>query len=84
MERLKKNMPPDPQREVIERYCSEARQLLNQASTEEEALAIRLRVCSRLAQECESSLVMGATETYVDELIRRRWRGPAKEERIHA
>jgi len=78
MERLRKNTTPDPQREIIERYCSEARQLLEQASTEEEALAIRSRVCGRLAQECESSLVLGATETYVDGLIGRMWQVHAK------
>lgn len=73
MERLTTSTSPDPHQEIIERYCVEARQLLDQARSHEEALAIRARVCARLAQECESPLILDATQSYVDRVIRQVW-----------
>jgi hypothetical protein len=74
MERLKQSTIPDPQQEVIERYCAEARKLLDQACSEEEAIAIGTRMCSRLAQECDSTLILDATQSYVDRMIQTMWK----------
>jgi tRNA U34 2-thiouridine synthase MnmA/TrmU len=73
MEHLKSRNIPDTQEEVIERYCAEARQLLEQATSREEALAIRERVCSQLSRECESALILDATQMYVDQVIHMTW-----------
>jgi hypothetical protein len=73
MERLRTRALPDPQEELIERYCAEARHLLDQATSEEEALAIRTRVCAQLAQECDSPLIFDATQMYVDRVIQNLW-----------
>ncbi len=78
MERLKTRPIPDSQSEMIERYCAEARQLLDQAGSREEALAIRTRVCSQLARECGSPLILDATQSYVDQVIRQMWNESAK------
>ncbi len=67
---------PDLQEEIIERYCTEARQLLLQAASREEALAIRTRVCSKLAQECGSLLILDATHSYIDQVILEMWSRP--------
>ena len=80
MERLKHRTIPDLQQEVIQRYCAEARQLLDQAASEEEAVEIRARVCSRLARECDSSLIMDATQSYVDQIIEGKWKKPNRKE----
>ncbi|MBP1649302.1 MAG: hypothetical protein H6Q30_2747, partial [Bacteroidetes bacterium] len=37
MERLKIRAFPDPQQDIIERYCAEAKQLLDRATSEAEA-----------------------------------------------
>lgn len=73
MERLRPRVTPDPQQEIIERYCEEARRLLGATASREEALALKARVCSQLARECESPLILDATQTYVDRLIRTMW-----------
>ncbi len=73
MERIKTRNIPDTQEEVIERYCAEARQLLDQATSREEALAIRERVCSQLSRECDSALILDATQLYVDQVIHKTW-----------
>lgn len=73
MERLKMRVFPDPQQDIIERYCAEAQQLLDRATSEAEAQAIRTSVCSQLAQECDSPLIMDATKKYVDHVIQTRW-----------
>jgi hypothetical protein len=73
MERLKIRAFPDPQQDIIERYCAEAKQLLDRATSEAEAQAIRTRVCSQLAHECDSPLIMDATKKYVDQVIQRMW-----------
>jgi len=78
MERLRPRTMLDPQQEIIERYCAEARELLENASSREQALAIRTRVCTRLAQECDSSLILEATQTYVDRVIQRMWKKSGK------
>ncbi len=80
MEPLKARLVSDPQGEIIERYCAEARQLLDQAHSHEDALAIRARVCSQLAQECESPLILNATQSYVDRVIQGMWQKAVPEE----
>ena len=74
MERLTVRASPDVQEEIIQRYCAEAQRLLDRASSEDEALSIRARVCSQLARECDSPLILDATRTYVDRVIREIWR----------
>jgi hypothetical protein len=73
MERLKATTLHDPAEKLLEKYCAEARQLVNRAESEEEALEIRKRLCARFAQECSSELIMNATQTYIDDVIRRIW-----------
>lgn len=80
MERLRTRVLHDPQGEVIERFCAEARRLLGQAHSREEALAIRARVCSKLARETDSPLILDATQTYVDRVIREKWLKAHREE----
>jgi hypothetical protein len=75
MERLNK-VRTDPQQELIGRYCEEVRKLLDNASSREEALAIKARVCSQLARECESPLILDATRSYVDRVILNMWEEP--------
>jgi hypothetical protein len=78
MERLRTGLSPDSQGQIIERYCAEARELLKNATSREQALAIRTRVCSQLAQECDSSLILDATQTYVDRVIQDMWKKSGK------
>ncbi|RPH34870.1 hypothetical protein EHM92_07265 [bacterium] len=78
MERFKTRIVPDPQEEIIERYCAEARRMLDRAGSREEALAVRVRLCSQLAQECESTLILDATQSYVDRVIHSMWSDPGK------
>jgi hypothetical protein len=80
MERLKNRTIPDPQEEIVERYCAEARHLLDQATSREEAVAIRARVCSQLARECDSALILDATQSYVDRVIQKMWKKPVRKE----
>jgi hypothetical protein len=79
MERLKARTMSDPQQQIIERYCAEARELIDNATSREQALAIRARICAQLAQECESSLILEATQTYVDRVIQDLWKKSDKE-----
>jgi hypothetical protein len=60
---------PDPQRELIDEYCSEARQLLEHARDRDEAMQIAERVCARFAGHCRSSLVLAATRAYVERVL---------------
>jgi len=78
MERVKASTTLDPQQEIIERYCAEARELISNAASREEALAVRTRLCTQLAQECSSSLILDATQTYVDRVIQNLWKQPEK------
>lgn len=68
-------MFPDPQRELVDEYCSEARQLLENARDRDEAMAIAERVCARFAGQCGSSLVLAATRTYIDKVVQEKWGG---------
>jgi hypothetical protein len=78
MERVKARPALDPQQEIIERYCGEARELISNASSREQAVAIRTRLCTQLAQECNSSLILDATQTYVDRVIQNLWNIPER------
>jgi hypothetical protein len=64
---------PDPQTEVIDKYCSEARALIERAHDRDEALTIMERECARFAEECGSSLVLAATRQYIGKLIQQKW-----------
>ena len=64
---------PDPQRELIDEYCSEARQLLEHARDRAEAMLIAERVCARFAGQCRSNLVLAATRAYIDGVMQERW-----------
>jgi hypothetical protein len=74
MERLTDKAFLAPQEEIIKRYCAEARELLTRASSKEQALAIRAKICSQLALECDSPLILDATQTYADRLIQSIWK----------
>lgn len=78
MERMRARTISDPQQELIERYCAEARELIGNATSREQAIAIRTRLCTQLAQECNSSLILDATQTYVDRVIQNLWDKPEK------
>ncbi len=65
---------PDPSGDMIQGYCAEARQLIGQSGTREEALKVKEDLCSRFAAACGSSLVLQATTVYIDDLIERTWR----------
>lgn len=64
---------PDPQRELIDKYCSEARELIAGAHGRDEALAIMERECARFSRECRSSLVLAATREYIGNLVQQTW-----------
>ncbi len=70
MELLRWGPLPDPQQKLIEQSCSEARKLLDRARSKEEAIEVKKRICLQLAEECDSLLVLDATQTYVDGIIR--------------
>lgn len=73
MERLKATAFHDPANDLLQMYCAEAQELIDQAKSEEEAREIRQRLCARFAQECSSDLILNATQTYIDNIIRRIW-----------
>jgi hypothetical protein len=64
---------PDPQRELVKEYCSEARQLLKSARDWDEAKAIAERVCARFSSQCESSLVLTVTHAYIEKVLQEEW-----------
>lgn len=73
MEQLESRIETGRQEELVERHCGRARALLEESRNREEALNIRDWLCSRLAGECASSLVLNATRTYIDDLIKSKW-----------
>lgn len=60
----------DIQDEILRRYCTEAERRIMQAHNAQQARQWGEEVCAQLRQECSSTLVLHATRTYVDALIR--------------
>ncbi len=73
MEKLPHYSGSGAQEELLQRLCTEAEQELSGAGNLEDALEIRHQLCSRLQEECSSSLIVNATKAYVDQIIAARW-----------
>jgi hypothetical protein len=71
METLVKHPSTDAQGELLKQYCSEAESLIRSATTIAEAKKLGEQVCSKFQQECESTLVVNATRTFIDDIINR-------------
>ncbi len=69
----KKILVPDPQGNIVEEVCGEAREMLDTAADRTEAERIAREFCTRLKSRCESSLLVGAAREYLTDLIARRW-----------
>jgi hypothetical protein len=73
MEKLAQYPKSTHQEKLLQRMCTEAEHLLTEARNLEEAVGIRNQLCTRLQDECKSSLVVNATKRYIDKIIEARW-----------
>jgi hypothetical protein len=73
MERTTFQRVSNPQLDRIEEYCAKAHALLDTARDRKEALWFKDLMCSQFAAECQSSLVLAATNAYIEQVIRQRW-----------
>jgi hypothetical protein len=73
MERLNIVQRSDPQQQLLDRYCMEARTLILSANDRATALQRKEELCSRFGKECASPLLVHATREFIERLIRDRW-----------
>ncbi len=73
MEEILRIAQPDPQLELVARYCREAGDLLAGTLDSVSAARVRDTLCDRFARECQSPLVVHAAREFMTHLIHRRW-----------
>jgi hypothetical protein len=73
MEELNRFERSDPQRQLLDRYCEEARASILGARDRATALRRKAELCDRFGRECSSNLVIRATREYIDGLITEKW-----------
>ena len=68
------------QDKLIQQYCEEAASLLASAQDFDTAVRLKDVLCERFRKECDSALVVTATERYIDDLFKQRWESPDRED----
>jgi hypothetical protein len=63
----------EKQEELIRKYCAEADSVLAGAPDYDSAMRLKESLCKRFQNECDSSLVVAATNLHLDNLLKRRW-----------
>jgi isochorismate hydrolase len=62
------------QQELVREYCRSAEEQIMAAGSPQEAAAIKDEWCNRFRRECESHLLIHATASYLDAVIKQRWK----------
>jgi hypothetical protein len=65
--------PNSIQRELIERYCSEIKEIILKTESLFDAQNIASEQCEKFELLCESSVIQKAMRKYVDDIINERW-----------
>ena len=73
MEKLNIIQRSDPQQQLVDHYCAEARTSILGATDRDAAVQRKEELCERFGRECSSPLVIRATREFIDSLIRDRW-----------
>lgn len=63
----------EKQEELIRKYCAEAASVLAGAPDYDSALRLKESLCKRFQNECDSSLVVAATNLHLDSLLKEQW-----------
>ncbi len=64
---------PDAQMVLLDRFCNEAKSLIAQATSIDEAEKRKKTLCEKFERECSSRLVINAARNFVDNLLTTRW-----------
>ena len=70
METLVRHSTLDAQDDLVRRYCAEAEAHIRRAGDAAQAHRWGEEICARLEKECSSKLILDATRSYIEQVIR--------------